>query len=631
MPKPPSLIRAGTPLFGVMIVAAACSDNPAPDTDGSADDSSAMFRGGIARSGVYQGEAPTTSGAVGWTVATEGPVRSSPTVVQDRVYVGSGDGHVYVLEAETGAEVWISDLGSPVHSTPAVSDGLVFVIDRQNRLFALDQESGETRWTVETGPDAPWDWGQEGWDYFSSSPAAQGDRVYVGSGDGRVYAFEARSGAEIWRFATGGRVRSSPALAEGRLYVGSADGSLYALDAASGEQLWRFETVGAGLDSEDWGFDRKTIQGTPAVADGRVYFGARDGHAYAVDGRTGEQLWRTEERMPWYIASPAVADGVLYLGSSDGLFVNALDAATGRELWRTATGHRVFSSPALFAGTLFVGNHLGRFLALAPETGEIRWELRAPDGILSSPVPGDGRIYFGSDDGKVYSVKLADTLPPRRAVFWDSAAVARTTLRDHEELRGYLASRGYEVLDAGELSEFLAADPAEEGVGVVVFAQDHLPDVAAPRDDDAGLLRTYLERGGKAVWLGYPPGFLEFDADGAVSGLNQEIPRSITGAGFDDHPMDRYPAYPTSEGVEWGLDGWWIGEVRVAEAEGMAILARDEMGRVAAWSQSFGGPRGTGFVYLWGNTGMSDPAAYRRVLAVAEAGIGTVLRDGTQR
>jgi hypothetical protein len=60
----------------------------------------------------------------------------------------------------------------------------------------------------------------------------------------------------------------------------------------------------------------------------------------------------------------------------------------------------------------------------------------------------------------------------------------------------------------------------------------------------------------------------------------------------------------------------------------MEVLARDEMGRVAAWAQGFGGSRGTGFVYLWGNTGMSDPAAYRRVLAVAEAGVGTVLGAG---
>jgi outer membrane protein assembly factor BamB len=624
----PSLLRAGTPLLTVAVLAAACADTSSSRVDPAADHPSAMFRGGEARTGVYQGEGPTTSGAVEWTVATGGPVRSSPTVVRDRVYVGSGDGHVYALDAETGSEVWTRDLGSPVHSTPAVAHGLVFVIDWQNRLFALDQASGETRWRAETGPDAPWDWGQEGWDYFSSSPAVEGGRVYVGSGDGHVYAFEARSGAEIWRFATGGRVRSSPALADGRLFVGSADGVLYALDSASGELVWRFETVGAGLDSEAWGFDRKTIQGTPAVVDGRVYFGARDGHAYAVDARSGEQLWRTEERMPWYIASPAVADGVLYLGSSDGLFVNALDAATGRELWRTATGHRVFSSPALFAGTLFVGNHLGRFLALAPETGEIRWELRARHGILSSPVPGDGRVYFGSDDGKVYSVKLTDTPPPRRAVFWDSAAVARTTLADHEELRRYLAGRGYEVLDAAGLANFLAVDPEEEGVGVVVFAQDHLPEAAAPREGDAGLLRAFLERGGKAVWLGYPPGFLEFDADGAVSGLNQDIPRSITGAAFDDHPTDRYPAYPTSEGIEWGLDGWWIGEVRVEPTDGMEVLARDEMGRVAAWAQGFGGSRGTGFVYLWGNTGMSDPAVYRRVLAVAEAGVGTVLGAG---
>ena len=175
----PSLPWAGTPLLTVAVLAAACADTSSSRVDPAADHPSAMFRGGEARAGVYEGEGPTTSGAVEWTVVTGGPVRSSPTVVRDRLYVGSGDGHVYALEAETGAEAWASDLGSPVHSTPAVADGLVLVVDRLNRVFALDQRSGETRWTVETGADAPWDWGQEGWDYFSSSPAVEGGRVYA--------------------------------------------------------------------------------------------------------------------------------------------------------------------------------------------------------------------------------------------------------------------------------------------------------------------------------------------------------------------------------------------------------------------------------------------------------------------
>jgi outer membrane protein assembly factor BamB len=53
--------------------------------------------------------------------------------------------------------------------------------------------------------------------------------VYFGSGDGRLYALDARTGQEKWRFKTDGGVNSSPAVAGGVVYFGSTDGYLYAV------------------------------------------------------------------------------------------------------------------------------------------------------------------------------------------------------------------------------------------------------------------------------------------------------------------------------------------------------------------------------------------------------------------
>ena len=77
-------------------------------------------------------------------------------------------------------------------------------------------------------------------------------------------------------------MRSSPALSPdgGTVYIGSNDNHLYAVDAATGEERWRFETDG-GVDS------------SPAVsADGSVvYVGSRDDRLYAVDTATGAESW----------------------------------------------------------------------------------------------------------------------------------------------------------------------------------------------------------------------------------------------------------------------------------------------------------------------------------------------------
>ena len=80
--------------------------------------------------------------------------------------------------------------------------------------------------------------------------------VFVGAGDGRVYALDAGTGRIKWFFQTGGIIESSPALANGVLYIGSIDHKLYALDAETGEVLWSYETG-----------DR--FSPSPAVFDGR--------------------------------------------------------------------------------------------------------------------------------------------------------------------------------------------------------------------------------------------------------------------------------------------------------------------------------------------------------------------------
>ncbi len=191
-------------LLAALAAVSACTTPPDPSAH------MGMFRGGPDHRGVYSGAEVAESGMIEWAFRTEGPVRSSPLVDSDRIFVGSGDGSLYAVDLLTGSELWRFEAGSPVHSSPAVSGDLVFFGDRANRFYAVDRSTGALRWSVETGADAPWEWGHEGWDYFTSSPVIAGPLVLVGSGDGSVYAFQAATGTEAWHFETGGRVRSSP-------------------------------------------------------------------------------------------------------------------------------------------------------------------------------------------------------------------------------------------------------------------------------------------------------------------------------------------------------------------------------------------------------------------------------------
>jgi hypothetical protein len=382
------------------------------------------------------------------------------------------------------------------------------------------------------------------------------------------------------------------------VFVGSADGRVYAVDLTSGEERWRHEPEGVTLVSADFGFDRKSLISSPAVVDGTVYVGSRDGFMYAIDQTTGERKWRADHRVSWAMSSPAISGDVLYSGTSDGAFVHALDVISGEEIWRFVAGGYTWSSPAVADDGVYIGDGAGRLLALDRETGDVRWSYGTAGAVLSSPVVADGLVYFGSDDGNVYALHGEGQFP-HRAVFWDGDLRDFTFNQSHAVVRAYLAEHGYSVLDVESLTVFLRERITDQEPSVVVFAMDHVPSGIAPEPADTVLFRRYLQAGGKIVWLGLLPMLLSRDPEtGNVTALDREAGSRLLDVDFANANFDTYGAAPTALGLEWGAPSSWISSFAIDASDDLDILGLDENGRAAAWVKSYGGPPGTGFVSL---------------------------------
>jgi outer membrane protein assembly factor BamB len=564
-----------------------------PDRDVS------MFRGGPARTGVYSPSAGQSLAGLQWRFLTDGDVVSSPTVLGRTVYVGSGDGHLYALDRTTGARKWAFDAGVPIPSSPAVGAGAVYIGTRDGQFYAVDAATGKQRWRFTTGALMPWAWGHESGDVYTSSPAFANGTVYFGAGDGRVYAVDAATGKEKWRAQTGGRVRASPAIDGGRVYVGSADGRVYAFDRATGAPKWKFETEGVKLSSGDFGFDRRTVQSSPAVANGTVFVGARDGWIYAIDAATGAEKWRFDHKVSWINTSPAVVDGVVYAGSSDAQFVQALDATTGKELWRTTTG-TTWSSPAVAGDVIYAGDGQGRLHALDRKTGKLLWSFRTGSTVYSSPTPSGDLVFVGSTDGGVYALRVAPT-PVLRAVFFDSTYTKSASVPDPSLMSRYFVNRGYQLLDEKALGDWLQARIADKAPSVLVFAIDHLP---PPAVDTAAFerspLRRYLDAGGKVVWPGIPPVLFPRDpktgSPGGLANLKWGNATKLLGVPHDAAMFDQRGVRSTATGKQWGLQPRWRTGWGIDPDRSITVLGLDEFGLASAWVKRYGGPEGTGFV-----------------------------------
>jgi outer membrane protein assembly factor BamB len=187
-----------------------------------------------------------------------------------------------------------------------------------------------------------------------------------------------------WTFSAGDAIHSSPAICDGKVYVGSRDGYIYALDAATGEKIWAFHT-------DSW------VESSPAVVGGVVYCGSNDGNLYALNAETGEKIWSYETPLAVQ-SSPAVADGVVYVGCDD-FSLYAIDAATGSELWRSYTGNFLSASPAVSKGIVVVGSADNIFYSFNAKNGSARLEFAANVPVYSSAAIKEGVAYFMDNFG----------------------------------------------------------------------------------------------------------------------------------------------------------------------------------------------------------------------------------------
>lgn len=184
-------------------------------------------------------------------------IKSSPTVVNDSVFIGSDEG-LCSINVDSGGTNWVFEPGSPL-SSPTVTDDTVITggWGGGSILYAVDITSGSKIWEFQTNSNS------ELSHHVVSSPTVAGNTVFVGNADNYVYAVNLKSGEKLWSFETGGSVESSPTVADNTVFINSA-GKLYALDANEGTKKWSYD-IGSFLDS------------SPTVVDGTVFIGGQSG------------------------------------------------------------------------------------------------------------------------------------------------------------------------------------------------------------------------------------------------------------------------------------------------------------------------------------------------------------------
>ena len=367
-------------------------------------------------------------GSTRWRHQHEDRFRAGPVVADDgTVVVGSLDGTVTAYDAD-GSERWTASTPEGIfapHANDAtplrVAGEVVVLAHPRGALLAYGLATGTRRWAI----DVP---------ARCHRPVTENGRVLlVGPAqDRRNTVVQARSladGSVDWRKTLEQTVRIGAGLADGRLYVGSIDGELTAFDAASGEQRWQVV-----LPEEPW------ISSAPLAFADQIWVGTLSEGLFAVT-EAGVQHHVEMGRT----TSLAVGDGRLYVGSSE--FGGHTDAqgsvvafdGDGTEFWRTTlTGHP--NAQVVFRdGRVSAGTETGAVTSLAAADGDERWQRFERPETLPDPVVDDGAVYCGGYGDDVGGYVATDGTSHLWNVGFDDRAPATPVAAGQSVLAG---SRG---------------------------------------------------------------------------------------------------------------------------------------------------------------------------------------------
>ncbi len=209
----------------------------------------------------------------------------------------------------------------------------------------------------------------------------------------------------MWRFATGDRIRTDAVVSGRNVVFGSFDHFVYAVDRKTGQQVWKANTYAE-------------IDGSPALIDGKIVVGNHGSIVQALDPATGKLVWR---RIWWGSAvesTPVEFGGRIYIGASDLRRVTCLEPKNGRVVWRTDVYGWAWARPLVTEKIVYIGTggsepyqmrHLPSMTALDRKTGKIVWRWPMPKlpgvltyGFAAPVVLGGNTLVIGGMDGTLY-------------------------------------------------------------------------------------------------------------------------------------------------------------------------------------------------------------------------------------
>ena len=337
-----------------------------------------------------------------------------------------------------------------ISADPIVYGGLIFTLDSRMVLSAT-RSDGTNAWSKDLTPKTERSGQADG-----GGMAAGGEKLFVSTGYGTLWALDLENGTRIWEQTLLGTGNSQPAYRDGIVYLVSNDATTWALDAKNGRVRWQIDgladvnnaagTTGPAVSKKYvvFGFGSGEVQtafrkgglvlwsstlaggraglslstiedigSTPVISEGRVFAANSTGRIVALNLDSGERLWSA----PYGVKSLVWPAGNSVFFVSDQNQLIRLDARSGKIIWakkllgylkldrRRSKEVVVHHGPILAGGKLYIASSEGTLTAFDPASGDSVRTVEIPGGATTNPVVTDGTLYVVSKTGQLHAFR----------------------------------------------------------------------------------------------------------------------------------------------------------------------------------------------------------------------------------
>lgn len=334
---------------------------------------------------------------------------AAPVAKADRIYTIDANQKVSAFDIASGKRVWENQLkaADPHWDEFSVGGGLaiagekLIVASGFAFVSALNLSDGKEIWHRRV--DSP----------LSSSPAILGNRAFLTSTNNDFYAINLDDGEILWNdqaLSETARVLSSPSPAVNQdiLAVGYSSGELITYLPANGRRLWTETLTSTGRYTPLSAIN--DIAGKPTIQDGVVYVASHSGILTAIDARSGARIW---SKTFGSRQGPVIGGDYLFVVGTNSKVaaVNKIDGKIAwiRDLPEFKDGNKehriVWTGPLIASDRLVIASSEGDVIALSPQNGETKAELKVGQSIYIEPIAANGKIFVLTDQAQLIAIK----------------------------------------------------------------------------------------------------------------------------------------------------------------------------------------------------------------------------------